>query len=558
MKSNELTYNSLQRILSPFVAKGRSESAAFLNWFLENIYRLDEVEADDAICDASNDKGIDAIYVDHNNEEIHLFQCKIRQKDNGTIGDVDLKNLSSSVKQFDTSDKVKNVLAGNAHSDLKKNLESKNIADLVDKGFKLVGVYVTNENHDLASREYLKGDISLRVYDRIEIADNYVELDRKGGITGFFEFDVSYVEPMVFDVDGSISTFVFPAQALQLVKLEGISDGTLFTQNVRFSLGNTSVNKSITKSVRNKGEHKNFSLFHNGIIMLCEKAKLDGKKLRVENYSVVNGAQSLSTFYRNKGALTGDLRVLARVVSLNDQAMARKITENSNNQNSIKPRDLRSNHDLMTRLQAEFNNNQKGYFFEIKRGEAVPPERTSISNDLAGRMLMAFDLRKPYVCHQVYSIFDEGYAEIFGRKEVDSQRIIFLYNIYSLIGEAVSRIENMPFAHYGLTKFFLMYTVGRILRKIPKTLPIVQSPAGMAQSGSEVLFLDCLKDLVATIIIDLNYEVKSKGIAFDYKADMKSPRQTEEWADRLIQSYEKDAARGKAQNFEDLPSFKSI
>lgn len=57
-------------------------------WFLEDVYRLDETDARDAVCDHSNDKGIDGIYVDHNNEEVHFLQAKIRQSNTGKIGDV--------------------------------------------------------------------------------------------------------------------------------------------------------------------------------------------------------------------------------------------------------------------------------------------------------------------------------------------------------------------------------------------------------------------------------------------------------------------------------------
>jgi hypothetical protein len=64
------------------------------------------------VCDSSNDKGVDGIYVDQNNEEIHFFQSKLKQKDNSTIGDVDLKNLSGSVAQFSSKEKIESILGG--------------------------------------------------------------------------------------------------------------------------------------------------------------------------------------------------------------------------------------------------------------------------------------------------------------------------------------------------------------------------------------------------------------------------------------------------------------
>ena len=41
MKEEDLKYQNLKKILALYEEKGRGESIAFLNWFLENIYRLD-------------------------------------------------------------------------------------------------------------------------------------------------------------------------------------------------------------------------------------------------------------------------------------------------------------------------------------------------------------------------------------------------------------------------------------------------------------------------------------------------------------------------------------
>lgn len=46
MEIADLEYKSLQSLINKYASKGRSESANFLNWFLENIFRLDETTAD--------------------------------------------------------------------------------------------------------------------------------------------------------------------------------------------------------------------------------------------------------------------------------------------------------------------------------------------------------------------------------------------------------------------------------------------------------------------------------------------------------------------------------
>jgi hypothetical protein len=69
----DLNYQNLLPRLERFKANGLSESNSFLAWFLENVYRPDEVTAHDCICDSPNDKGVDGIFVDDANEEIHII-----------------------------------------------------------------------------------------------------------------------------------------------------------------------------------------------------------------------------------------------------------------------------------------------------------------------------------------------------------------------------------------------------------------------------------------------------------------------------------------------------
>jgi hypothetical protein len=557
VQGTDLHYNNLLKVLAPLLTKGRSESATFLNWFLENLYRLESsVAADDCICDATNDKGVDGIYVDVNNEEIHFFQSKIRQKDNGTIGDVSLKTFSASVQQFSSPEKIDVILNGDAGADLKALLVRLEIKDLLAKGYRPIGVYVTNESRDAASDAYTSINETIRVYDREVIAANYVEANQVDGVQGEFTFDVSYVDPLEMTIGGdqgspSSSVFIFPALASQLVELGGIADTTLFTKNVRYDLGNTAVNKSIKSSIEDKAEHKNFSLFHNGIIILCERAKHEGNELAISNYSVVNGAQSLTTFFKSKTKLTTDLRVLVRVIALQNDALARKITEYSNNQNAIKPRDLRSNHALMTRLQNEINTQTADYFFEIKRGEVAPEGRKIISNDMAGRALLAFDLLEPWSSHQIYKVFDEKYSEIFGRIEVGCKRILFVMDIDGLVSEALDGVENKPLAHYALTKYFMMFVLAKILRGTSKSAAILRDPSILDKTGRREEFLKRCSDIMSSLVVDLNYEVEALGQSFDYKAVLKSPKQSEELSNTLIKSYKKDVARDKAASFDE-------
>jgi len=95
-----LQYPSLLSIIQSERVVGRTDSVAFLLWFLKNIFRLPENTSQDAICDSPDDKGIDGIYVDADLDTVFVFQSKILQNTAKTIGDfVNFKEHSANWKR---------------------------------------------------------------------------------------------------------------------------------------------------------------------------------------------------------------------------------------------------------------------------------------------------------------------------------------------------------------------------------------------------------------------------------------------------------------------------
>jgi hypothetical protein len=550
MQAANLSYEGVKKLIQPYAHKGRAESASFLNWFLENVYRLGDVEADDAICDEHNDKGIDGIFVDNTAQEIHFFQSKITQKDGRTIGDSDLKAFIGALDQFKTPKSIEQLLEGNANEDLKKIIRRERLAQLVEDGYKIRPVYVGNLTKDANTEEYLNHQPDFEIYDIPRIILEHIDFDSDEGVKGEFEFDISYAGCLEVQGEGDVKTFVFPAKSIELVRLDGIVDDSLFKQNVRLTLGNTAVNKGIAESIKDPGEHKNFPLYHNGITMLCDEAKIEGDRLRVKDYVVVNGAQSISTFFKNAASLSEDLRVFVKVVALRNEALARKITVNSNNQNSIKARDLRSNHALMLRLKAEFEQDFPEYHFEIKRGEAAEPGKQIVTNELAARLLLAFDLDEPYSSHQIYKLFDDKYADIFGRPEVSAARVVFLLKVYEQIKERIHEIGHDQMAGYALTNFFVLNVLRHVMEMSDRAYALVRDRGRMSDPKEREAVLAKVPDVLGELLVDLKYEIGEKGDNLDYKSDLKSPEEVRKLRNSLVSSYEKEMKKGKATKFD--------
>lgn len=545
MKPDDLRFESLKALIKPYEDKGREEARSFLNWFLENIFRLDPVEADDCICDKPNDRGIDAIYVDENLNEVLILQSKTKQKES-SIGDGPLRELAGTLTQLETVEGVDALLAGGGNEDLKHVLQRFHVRDVVANGYKIVGAFLSNQPLDANGKEFVDQHGRIKIYDRNRIAAEFIDVESEGGVEGDFELDVSYVEPLSLKTKSGVTSYVVPVQAKELVRMAGIEDGTLFSQNVRQSLGNTKVNKAMRESVVDKSQHQFFPLYHNGVTILCRSASVQGDKLKISDYVVVNGAQSISTFKKAEAHLSDDLRVIAKVIELNDADLAKAITINSNNQNAIKPRDLKSTNEIQIRLKAEFDKVFGGiYELEIKRGQGSSSGAEIISNEEAGRLLLAFDLLEPESCHQVYKLFDDKYTEIFARPAVTADRIVLLHEIMSVIVDCAEKIEYRPLSKYGLTRFFLLSCVSEMLSKDEGFKEYLRNPRSLHGTEKHGKFLGALRETLGSMIIDLNYEVRQRGDNFDYKGDLKSPTKIKELRSELLKSYEKELAKGK-------------
>ncbi|HML07944.1 MAG TPA: AIPR family protein [Xanthobacteraceae bacterium] len=543
MKEADLEYANMVKAIRSYIEKGRPISIAFLNWFLEHIYRLDQVSAEDAICDKSNDRGIDGIYVDENQLEIDVLQSKTKQ--NGTIGDKDLRELSGTLNQLRSVDALDAFLAGKVDQEIKDKIEKLGLRGLLEKGFAVRGIFVTNVPIDANGLDVIKADPSIIAYDRSRIVQDYVDLNIEGGIKQKYTFSIDG-SPLQFQAGALAKVLVLFTDGKELAALPGIADGSLFELNVRLPLGSTKVNKAIRDSIEHQQQHVKFPLFHNGITVLAEKVEVGKGAVTIENFVVVNGAQSLKQFRSGEKRITSDLEVLTRIIEIGGNTdLAREISINSNNQNGIKPRDLRSNDAVQVRLQAEFEKlSFKGYSFDVRRGEEGTAN--TISNEYAGKLLLAFDLNEPWSCHQTYKVFDEKYADIFARPEVTAHRIIFLAKIMSLVEAHLERIENPSSGHYGLTKYTILATIKKLLSSDPLGTRVCQSPTILFKDERMDCVLQLIDDLLTSIIIDLNHEMR-QGTLSDYKSDLKSKNSVEKLISELLRSYEKDRARGKAE-----------
>ncbi|MDH3460085.1 MAG: AIPR family protein [Burkholderiaceae bacterium] len=548
----ELTYPAILKQFGSHLIVGRTESRAFLGWFLEHYYRLNETEAQDAICDGPDDKGIDGIYVDMNLERIDVFQTRLLQNDKRTLGDTALKEFAGTLDQLRTRESVEQLSSTTGNVELRALIKDADIPNLVDKGFKLRGLFVTNARQDGNAADYLETRPDISVFDGVSLQENWVSPGESAPVHSEIKFRLDGHMPIEYKT-ADATVYVAPLLAKELVAMSGLESGELFAWIVRQALGRTKVNKAIADSVSEQAEHKNFLLYHNGLTVLAEKAAYVDDFLTIDGYTVVNGCQSLTTLFEHRAKISDELRLLARIIQLPPQnELAAKITRHSNNQNAISARDLQSNSTIQRRLQSEFRNKFAGAIdYEIKRGESSKASSV-ITNEEAARLLLAFDLQLPWSCHQSYRFFDELHSDIFGRPEVTASRIIALWGCHEAVLKSLPRLKNQLATNYRLTQFFLLYLLRQALDVDADGRRFVENAGEfLDRIGSDKLRA-AMENIVSDLVVDLNAEVAEREEAknpFDYKRELKSPSAVRAISKQLIPSYEKAIRRDRATSF---------
>ena len=543
-------YPGLLDTIKGCLLTGRTESHALLVWFLQHYFRLDETTAQDTVCDGSDDKGIDGVYIDENLETVFVFQSKLAKSPGKTLGDTQLKEFVGTLAQFKD---VNQIVETTGNKELASLLTDGKVAQLIEDGYAVKGIFVTNILADANATNYLAAREDVQLFDKGMLENEYIPVGPTDPLGTPVSFDVFGHDCATYPV-GDVTVVVAPLKGSDLVKLDGIASTELFAWNVRGSLGRTKVNKDISQSLEEPSEHKNFLLYHNGLTILCRELELDQDKITISGYSVVNGCQSLTSLYDKRTKITDDLRLLARLIKLSPQdELVEKITHHSNNQNPINARDLQSNSTIQRRLQNEFFELYGGVvFYRIKRGEPDQAPQV-IDNDEAGRMLLAFDLEEPWTCHQSYKVLDELHSAIFARPEVNAHRVLAVADLNEAVGNCLGDIENELLGAYRLTRYFILYLLRQALELDGEGLDFCRAPSNyMTQENGRARIRACAERIIKDLIIDLNGELKDRdadGRPFDYKREFKSPKSVRDLSKDIISAYHKTVSRGRLSSF---------
>ncbi len=326
-------------------------SKALAAYFLTQEAGATDEDAVNASIDGGGDHGIDSVYMD-NAETIWLVQSKYKDRGEGEVELADVGKFVDGVRDlakqkydrfneylqekvpqlnygFDSgSVKIKAVLAytGNALSDDRRRLMS----DLEE---------ALNQPADPRFLKFLNR--GLASFHRLQL-DEYLPQPISAEIT--IE-NYGHISAPYLCYFGSLS-------GEQLKALKDEYSDQLFDANIRHFQGSTVVNQDISKTIVENPEH--FFYFNNGVTFICDSFKPIGPRddtrstgrFRVENLSVINGAQTVSSLSHGlaSGSDMSNVKVLATFITLDAAPVdfGSMVTRYRNNQNAVSDVDFAS------------------------------------------------------------------------------------------------------------------------------------------------------------------------------------------------------------------------
>lgn len=408
---------------------------------------FDQDEVKRFLTDGANDGGIDAVFSDHSsdNGDIIVMQSKYFNKSPLKIDNVvaEIYKIQETLNQFNE----------NKFSQFNTHVVAayKNAIEEKEDGAGIRIVFITSyEPKNKRERNRLekaaqkgckyqvellfKSDISGQVQSidsgKVCVEYDELELDKANNC-------LKYINP-----NSQNESVMVNISALSLQTLYQKRQNSLLGMNLRYYVRQNTVDNGIRDTIKKSPEL--FWYKNNGIVIICNKFELDGTKLKLWGYSIVNGGQTTNRIGRIDIPKDKDFYITCKVVQMEGIGQAEQdqfaldIAAASNAQKPIRKVDLIANTPEQLRLKERLKKWNIHYL--TKKGEPKPKgvEPYQIAKiDLVGKLSLAAVLQMPGSARSNHKkMYDDQYRyAIFGDKAecgviADLLRISYYYENY--------------------------------------------------------------------------------------------------------------------------------
>ncbi len=402
---------------------------------------IGQIDITDGFVDGPNDGGID--YIFNKDDVMYLVQGK----SSNSLSVEDIKNVFNKI--CDTIENFENDKSSRYSNKLQSTYLNKydDLSD--DKNIQIVLFTNTKITEDMKAKIddfiYSKrmSNYIVKIYDGSDIENIFFESNQLDEFVENYSvelFDIrnylTYKEGMIVNIKASSLRTLY----------KQYSQKGLFNFNLREHISQKNVDNAIDDTIKNDPE--NFWFYNNGITIGCVDYYLDGNTIKLEKFSIINGAQTTTKIGNSSfDSKHNDFPIVCKIVkakgSLKEsQLFINKISEASNSQKPIRPRDLKANAVEQRKLQSLCMNNKHQLFIEIKRG-VKPISNNSInkwqkiSNEYLGQLILSCILQRPGTARSgKASIFtsEKTYNKVY-RRNHDANTLYDLVRIANIYDE---------------------------------------------------------------------------------------------------------------------------
>lgn len=364
--------------------KNKSDDFAFSALAVKAMYyknpalTLSDDDINDIIVDGKFDGGVDFLLSDPNSEtsDLVIGQSKFYQ-------DIKFEDAFSAISKMLSF--YKDMKAGhyeNVNIDVQSQFLTLN-AEIGEES-KIHFVFVTSANQNRIRRDRLNKLIKDYFPDTenidliVQFGDDIIESIKE------LESRRPTVESGKLKIDETGNYLCYGEDAV-IVNVSAFSLKTLYAQhnnnvlskNLRYHVPGGAIDRAIEDTIRDYPE--DFWFKNNGITIICSSFRLDGKEVKLTNFSIINGGQTTYMIHKSKNVSEElDFYLPCKIIKTigdteDDKSnFILEIAKATNSQKAIKKVDLKANSPEQVRFAQAMR--EAGIFYQTKRGETVPKE----------------------------------------------------------------------------------------------------------------------------------------------------------------------------------------
>jgi hypothetical protein len=498
MTSDQRNYEDLrQRVKIVGAGEKIKPEDAFVLFTLREVLGLEEGIYDEAL-DAGGPKdcGIDAFWVNDDQKEVCLLQCKYYNIKH-VVDENEVDNFLNSIKYLLAPPAS---LQGRSKKYIQE--KSQDYKEYIERSYDTRLIFATSSSYKPAACKKAEifnaqnKDAKIELLDPEEIIERLNALKKREKPNLKFSLKNGYYETKLKNIPYVVCSIFGD----DLARAYREHKGNILEQNLRYGLPGGKINKGIAETLNDSKERKNFWYYNNGITIICDSYEIKDGLIIIENAQIVNGAQTTKTIYAVSQALgfepLHECSILARIIKTNKNLdLIEHVRDYNNRQNPTKPRDFVSHRKEQEKLQSEFE--PLNYFYEIKRGERNEEIKAReikkkdlkvIDNLTVSQAYCSFSGKPAQAKSQKNSLLDpegEYYKDIFTNRT--AKELLLAYDCYEFAREGFKyfkkHTKNIPedkeFMLHGTTH--IVAVMGKILEEVVGVERIIHNDSLFSQ-----------------------------------------------------------------------------